>query len=162
MKFKIFTYSFLVSVSLWSCFPAYNAYPKEYRSAKADFPKEKVYVMNKDLEKEFKILKHSGIYEIVEDSTNTAKIKLYPMKTHTPSCGNPMIGSMMTVGLLPAVFPYDNTYSYDVIENHTTKNYQFNLRVNQSLWLFNIFRLHKTYAKQSGKALLGNYISSNK
>ncbi|MBL3546535.1 hypothetical protein [Chryseobacterium sp. KMC2] len=160
--FKITAYSFLISASLWSCIPAYSAYPKEYRKAKADFPKQKAFVVNKDLKREFDILKHAGIYEIVEDSTHAAKITLHPMLTRTPSCGNAMIGSMIIVGLLPSGFPYNITYSYDVAENSITKNYQYNLEVYQSLWLFNIFRLGRTFSKQSGKALLGNYIASSK
>ncbi|WP_288447251.1 hypothetical protein [uncultured Chryseobacterium sp.] len=160
--FKIAIYSFLVSCSLWSCIPSYSAYPKEYNHAKADFKKQKVFVVNKDLESEFKILKHSDIYEIVEDSTHAAKITLHPMMKRTPPCGNPMIGSMLTVGLLPSGFPYDIAYSYDLAENSTTKNYQYKLQVYQSLWLFNIFRLGRTFSKQSGKALLGSYIASNK
>ncbi|MCQ9633974.1 hypothetical protein MP478_02665 [Chryseobacterium sp. WG14] len=160
--FKITIYSFLISASLWSCIPSYSAYPKEYRKAKADFPKQKAFVVNKDLKKEYNILKHAGIYEMVEDSTNAAKITLHPMLTRTPSCGNPMIGTMITAGLLPSGFPYTIAYSYDVAENSTTKNYQYNLEVYQSLWLFNIFRLGRTFSKQSGKALLGNYIASSK
>ncbi|HAO29515.1 MAG TPA: hypothetical protein DCQ68_21555 [Chryseobacterium indologenes] len=84
------------------------------------------------------------------------------METRTPACGNPMIGSMMTLGLVPSGFPYDISYSYDTVENNTTKNYQYKLQVYQSLWLLNIFRLGKTFSKQSGKALLGSYIPSNK
>lgn len=160
--FKISVYSFLISASLCSCIPSYSAYPKEYNHAKADFQKQKAFVVNRDLKKEFEILKHSDIYEIVEDSTNVSKITLHPMKTYTPPCGNPMIGSMITVGLLPSAFPYDIVYSYDVAENSATKNYQYKLQVYQSLWLFNIFRLGRTFSKQSGKALLGSYIAYNK
>ncbi len=162
MIFKLVTYSFFISVSLSSCIPSYSAYPKEYNRVKADFTKQKAFVVNKELKREFNILKHADIYEIVEDSTNAAKITLHPMETRTPSCGNPMIGSMITVGLLPSGFPYDISYSYDVTENSTTKNYQYQLKVYQSLWLFNIFRLGRTFSKQSGKALLGSYIASNK
>lgn len=160
--FKISIYSFLISASLCSCIPSYSAYPKEYNHAKADFQKQKAFVVNRDLKKEFEILKHSDIYEIVEDSTNVSKITLHQMKTYTPPCGNPMIGSMITVGLLPSAFPYDIVYSYDVAENSATKNYQYKLQVYQSLWLFNIFRLGRTFSKQSGKALLGSYIAYNK
>lgn len=162
MMFKLVTYSFLISVSLSSCIPSYSATPKEYNRAKVNFTRQKAFVVNKELEKEFKILKHSDIYEIVEDSTNAAKITLHPMETRTPSCGNPMIGSMITVGLLPSGFPYDISYRYDVTENSTTKNYQYQLKVYQSLWLFNIFRVGRTFSKQSGKALLGSYMASNK
>lgn len=160
--FKLVTYSFLVSVSLSSCIPSYSASPKEYNRAKVNFTKQKAFVVNKELKKELNILKHSDIYEIVEDSTNAARITLHPMTRFTPSCGNPMIGSMITVGLLPSGFPYDISYSYDVTEDKTTKNYQYQLKVYQSLWLFNIFRVGRTFSKQSGKALLGSYMASNK
>lgn len=161
MKPKVLIYSFLLSVSLCSCIPSFNV-AKEYKDVKADFPKQNVFVTNKDLKKEFEILRHSDIYNIVEDSTNTAILKLYPIQSYSPPCGNPMIGSMLTVGLLPSYFQYIETYSYDITENNTTKNYQYKLEVYQSVWLFNIFRLGKTYKKQTGKALLGNYIASNK
>lgn len=162
MKYKVLIYSFLASASLWSCFPSYNTSSKEYRKVKADFPKQKVFVMNKELKKEYKILKHSGIYELVDDSTNTAKIQLYPMKIYSPNCGNPMIGSMLTVGLIPSYFSYSNSYNYDLIQNKVTENHQYKLEVYQSLWLFNIFRMGKTFSNQSGKALLGSYLATNK
>lgn len=161
MKFKVLTYSFLLSASLCSCIPSYNV-AKEYRNVKSDFPKQNVFVVNKDLKKEYEILKHSNIYNIVEDSTDTAVLKLYPIHSYSPPCGNPMIGSMLTIGLLPSYFPYTETYSYDLTENNKTKNHQYKLNVYQSLWLFNIFRLGKTYKKQTGKALLGNYVATNK
>ena len=161
MKFKVLTYFFLLFASLCSCIPSYNV-AKEYRNVKADFPKQNVFVVNKDLKKEYEILKHSNIYNIVEDSTNTAVLKLYPIHSYSPPCGNPMIGSMLTIGLLPSYFPYTETYSYDLTENNKTKNHQYKLNVYQSLWLFNIFRLGKTYKKQTGKALLGNYVATNK
>jgi hypothetical protein len=161
MDMKVLTYSFLGAVSLCSCIPAYNV-SKEYRSAKAESSKQKIFVINKDLKQEFDILKHSEIYEIVENSSNVAKLQLLPMNTYTPSCGNAMAGSMLTFGLLPARFPYYISYNYNVTEHNTTKNHQYKLEVYQSLWLFNIFRLGKTYNKEAGKALLGNYIASNK
>lgn len=160
--FKLITYSFLISVSLSSCIPSYSAFPKEYNQVKVNFTKQKAFVVNKELKREFNILKHSDIYEIVEDSTNAARITLHRMETFTPPCGNPMIGSMITVGLLPSRFFYDISYRYDVTENSTTKNYQYQLKVYQSLWLFNIFRVGRTFSKQSGKALLGSYMASNK
>jgi hypothetical protein len=162
MKIKFITYFFLFSVSLSSCFPSYNASNKEYRRIKPDFQKQKAFVMNKELEREFTILKQSDIYEIVDDSTDVAKIKLYELvPDQSFQCGNLMAGSMLTLGLLPSVYRTKDTFSYDVSENNTVKNYQFKLEVNQSLWLFNIFRLGKTYNKQAGKALLGSYMASN-
>lgn len=161
MKFKVLIYSLLSSASLCSCIPSYSV-AKEYRNVKADFPKQNVFVVNKDLKKEYEILKHSNIYEIVEDSSNVTKLELLPMKTYTPSCGNAMIGSMITFGLLPSGFPYTISYDYNLTEHNIKKNHQYKLEVYQSLWLFNIFRLGKTYNKQAGKVLLGNHLALNK
>lgn len=163
MTIKVIIYFFLFSISLSSCFPSYNANNKEYRRIKPDFQKQKAFVINKELEREFTILKQSNIYEIVDDSTDVAKIKLYELVPDERfQCGNLMAGSMLTLGLLPSVYRTKDTFSYDVSDNDTIKNYQFKLEVNQSLWLFNIFRLGKTYNKQAGKALLGSYMASSK
>lgn len=163
MTIKVIIYFFLFSISLSSCFPSYNANNKEYRRIKPDFQKQKAFVINKELEREFTILKQSDIYEIVDDSTDVAKIKLYELVPDERfQCGNLMAGNMLTLGLLPSVYRTKDTFSYDVSDNDTIKNYQFKLEVNQSLWLFNIFRLGKTYNKQAGKALLGSYMASSK
>ncbi|MCW3161130.1 hypothetical protein [Chryseobacterium oryctis] len=162
MGYKVFIYFFIVSISLGSCFPAYNVSSKEYRNVKADFLKKKVFVTNKELKKEYEILRHSKIYEITNDTAYVTRIKLYHMKISTPYCGNPIIGTVITAGLLPSYFPYNSSYSYDLIENNTTTHHQYHIGVNQSFWLFNIFRLGKTFKRQSGKALLGSYVASNK
>jgi hypothetical protein len=122
--------------------------------------KTKVFVLNRDLKTEFKILKSSKIYEIVKDSNLAlTKIKLNPIKNITGfRCGNPMIGAMMTFGLLPYFENQRFAFNYDEIKNNEIKNHNDTIEVRQSLWLFN-FVYPKSFKKQAGKTLLGNYLN---
>lgn len=153
----IFSGLFLVG-----CFPSYSVLPKEYKDVKPLRVKEKAFVINKDLKSEFKILENSKIYEIVDDSTKSdLKIRLNPIKDVTSwRCGNMMSGSMITLGLLPSFDYQKYIFNYDKIENNEIINKSDTIEIRQSLWLFN-FLYPKSFKKQAGKALLGNY-STNK
>ena len=152
----IFSVLFLIG-----CFPSYSVLPKEYKSVKQIQKREKAFVINKDLKSEFKILENSKIYEIVDDSTKSdLKIRLNPLKNITGwHCGNMMSGSMITLGLLPYFENQKYVFNYDEIENKNVKNKNDTIEVRQSLWLFNFLYL-KSFKKQAGKALLGNYLTN--
>lgn len=147
---------------LIGCFPSYSVLPKEYKDVKPLRVKEKAFVINKDLKSEFKILENSKIYEIVDDSTKSdLKIRLNPIKDVTGwRCGNMMSGSMITLGLLPSFDYQKYIFNYDKIKNNEIINKSDTIEIRRSLWLFN-FLYPKSFKKQSGKALLGNY-STNK
>ena len=152
----IFSVLFLIG-----CFPSYSVLPKEYKSVKQLQKREKAFVINKDLKSEFKILENSKIYEIVDDSTKSdLKIRLNPIKDVTSlRCGNMMSGSMITLGLLPYFENQKYVFNYDEVENKNVKNKNDTIEVRQSLWLFN-FLYSKSFKKQAGKALLGNYLTN--
>ena len=152
----IFSVLFLIG-----CFPSYSVLPKEYKSVKQIQKREKAFVINKDLKSEFKILENSKIYEIVDDSTKSdLKIRLNPIKDVTSwRCGNMMSGSMITLGLLPYFENQKYVFNYDEVENKNVKNKNDTIEVRQSLWLFN-FLYSKSFKKQAGKALLGNYLTN--
>lgn len=153
----IFSVLFLIG-----CFPSYSVLPKEYKDVKPLRIREKAFVINKDLKSEFKILENSKIYEIVDDSTKSdLKIRLNPLKNITGwRCGNMMSGSMITLGLLPSFDYQKYIFNYDKIKNKEIINKSDTIEIRQSLWLFN-FLYPKSFKKQAGKALLGNY-STNK
>ena len=152
----IFSVLFLIG-----CFPSYSVLPKEYKSVKQLQKREKAFVINKDLKSEFKILENSKIYEIVDDSTKSdLKIRLNPIKDVTSwRCGNMMSGSMITLGLLPSFDYQKYIFNYDKIKNNEIINKSDTIEVRQSLWLFN-FLYPKSFKKQAGKALLGNYLTN--
>jgi hypothetical protein len=152
----IFSVLFLIG-----CFPSYSVLPKEYKSVKQIQKREKAFVINKDLKSEFKILENSKIYEIVDDSTKSdLKIRLNPIKDVTSwRCGNMMSGSMITLGLLPSFDYQKYIFNYDKIKNNEIINKSDTIEIRQSLWLFN-FLYPKSFKKQAGKALLGNYLTN--
>ena len=152
----IFSVLFLIG-----CFPSYSVLPKEYKSVKQIQKREKAFVINKDLKSEFKILENSKIYEIVDDSTKSdLKIRLNPIKDVTSwRCGNMMSGSMITLGLLPSFDYQKYIFNYDKIKNNEIINKSDTIEIRQSLWLFNFLYL-KSFKKQAGKALLGNYLTN--
>ena len=152
----IFSVLFLIG-----CFPSYSVLPKEYKSVKQLQKREKAFVINKDLKSEFKILENSKIYEIVDDSTKSdLKIRLNPIKDVTSwRCGNMMSGSMITLGLLPSFDYQKYIFNYDKIKNNEIINKSDTIEIRQSLWLFN-FLYPKSFKKQAGKALLGNYLTN--
>ena len=152
----IFSVLFLIG-----CFPSYSVLPKEYKSVKQIQKREKAFVINKDLKSEFKILENSKIYEIVDDSTKSdLKIRLNPIKDVTSwRCGNMMSGSMITLGLLPSFDYQKYIFNYDKIKNNEIINKSDTIEIRQSLLLFN-FLYPKSFKKQAGKALLGNYLTN--
>ena len=152
----IFSVLFLIG-----CFPSYSVLPKEYKSVKQIQKREKAFVINKDLKSEFKILENSKIYEIVDDSTKSdLKIRLNPLKNITGwHCGNMMSGSMITLGLLPYFENQKYVFNYDEVETKNVTNKNDTIEVRQSVWLFN-FLYSKSFKKQAGKALLGNYLTN--
>ena len=152
----IFSVLFLIG-----CFPSYSVLPKEYKSVKQIQKREKVFVINKDLKSEFKILENSKLYEIVDDSTKSdLKIRLNPLKNITGwHCGNMMSGSMITLGLLPSFDYQKYIFNYDKIKNNEIINKSDTIEIRQSLWLFN-FLYPKSFKKQAGKGLLGNYLTN--
>ena len=152
----IFSVLFLIG-----CFPSYSVLPKEYKSVKQIQKREKAFVINKDLKSEFKILENSKIYEIVDDSTKSdLKIRLNPIKDVTSwRCGNMMSGSMITLGLLPSFDYQKYIFNYDKIKNNEIINKSDTIEIRQSLLLFN-FLYPKSFKKQAGKGLLGNYLTN--
>jgi hypothetical protein len=152
----IFSVLFLIG-----CFPSYSVLPKEYKSVKQLQKREKAFVINKDLKSEFKILENSKIYKIVDDSTKSdLKIRLNPIKDVTSwRCGNMMSGSMITLGLLPSFDYQKYIFNYDKIKNNEIINKSDTIEIRQSLWLFN-FLYPKSFKKQAGKGLLGNYLTN--
>lgn len=130
--------------------------PRNDRNTKLPAEIKKVYITNKDsLEQEFRILEHSKLYEFIDDTTFTVKLKLYPLKKNQFPCGNPMIGSMLTLGQLPTRFPDTYHYKFDIIENNQITSHELDMEIHQHLWFWNIFSNKKNFNKQAGIALRG-------
>ncbi len=142
-----------------SCFPAYKIYPEHHRNFKTVKYPSPVFVINKDsFQDEYVISKHSEIFNFTDDSLSKLKIKLYPLEKNIIPCGNPIVGSMLTLGQLPSEFPDKYKYSFDLINNDVAKSEDIELEVHQHLWFWNLFSNKKNFKKQIGIALRAKYL----
>lgn len=87
-----------------------------------------VYVENPELKREYEILKFSKIFELSPDSSIENKVilnELHPMLF----CGNPLVLTTITLGLIPGSVPDDYLYSFKLKGGDTEVEYSYTLRV---------------------------------
>lgn len=94
-----------------------------------------VYVTNPELSREYEILKRSKIYLISEDREIRTSITLHPIKRQF-SCGNPLILSGITLGLIPGYLPAGTEFEYELTDSGKTETYSHFLLMYErfSIW----------------------------
>jgi len=140
---------------LTGCY-AYRVFPENYRELALPSAKQTVYIINPELKKEMGILAASGIYTISNDSTNSIKIKLCPLK-HDLACGQPVMGTLITLGQIPSYLPDKYEFKYEEQQDGKTTSFQYELKVAERVWFWDMFTFQKNFKKFAGKALAGNY-----
>ena len=100
--------------------------------------KTKAYVLNPELEDEYDILKRSQLYELSNDSLNSVKIRLKPLQENL-MCGNPLLGTVITFGLIPSAVEDNYLYSFTELNNESTVEREINVRVRMRLSIYEIF-----------------------
>ena len=94
-----------------------------------------VYVNNPEMTPEYQVLKSSGIYEISSEAEGARRLTLHQMR-HLPRCGNPLIGSMFTLGIIPAVLPAPCVFGYELETNGSIEVVEHRLPLYErfSIW----------------------------
>lgn len=108
-------------------FPASNQGSRELQVA--------VYVKNHDLSYEYSIFKKSTRFTEVSEETATAIVTLEKFRPRFV-CGNPLIFSALTLGILPVSLPHGGIYSFTVESNGHSQSYTFWLdsSARTSIW----------------------------
>lgn len=147
-------------VLLSSCYN-YKIFPKEIRNYSYSGPRPKAYVLNPQLKKEYKILKAANIFELVPDSagSNTLKISLRPLKKRF-TCGEPVLGSLITLGQVPVLFPDRYEFSFEEIAGNDSKVHNVEMDIAEQLWFWNMFVFNKKFDKKAGQILLARYYTN--
>ena len=161
MKLHLLIYLLIfISISFCSCF-SYKIFPKEARAFAYTGEKKEAFILNPQLSKEFKILKKSGIYNIVYDSSDNSviKIKLYPMKKNV-ACGEPVLGSLITFGQVPVLFPDRYQYQFDEVSKTDTVHRNQELQLATRVWFWDMFVFNKNFDKKAAQTLLAGYYSN--
>ena len=97
-----------------------------------------VYVVNKDFENEFDILRRSGLNEFSDDSSVATKLLLYRMDV-LPGCGTPLVGTILTLGLLPGVVYDHYVFSYAETGNAGTIERKVQIVLKMRLSAYELF-----------------------
>jgi len=143
-----------------SCY-SYKIYSEEARKFVYTGEKKEAFILNPELSKEFKIFKKSGIYKIVDDSSNNSalKIKLYPMG-RSFVCGQPVIVSLFTLGQVPVILPDRYQYQFDEFSKTDTIHRRQELLLATRVWFWDMFVFNKNFNKKAGQTLLAGYYNN--
>ena len=93
------------------------------------------FVINPALGQELDILRRARLYELTDDSSATIKIELKPLEV-AGACGNPLLGTTLTLGLFPgAVYDqYRFSYSERTVSGVSERNVL--IVVQMRVWAF--------------------------
>lgn len=144
-------------ISFSSCFN-YKIFPKEIRSYTYSGKRQKAYVVNPALKKEYSILRSSDAFEIVSDSSDSdaVKIVLHPIK-RSFVCGEPILGSLITLGQVPVLLPDRYEYSFEEIAGTRKTSRSYEMQIATQFWFWNMFVFNKKFDKKAGRVLLAKY-----
>lgn len=155
MRMLLFT--IFIAILFSSCY-SYKIFPREDRSFSYSGQKKKAFVINPELSKEFHILKRSGIFQLTNDSLDNSaiKIKLYPFQKNF-ACGEPILGTLVTLGQLPVLLPDRYYYKFDEIQKSDSIQKQFELDIATRFWFWDMFAFNKRFNQKAGQTLLARY-----
>ncbi|MFT3846977.1 MAG: hypothetical protein QM725_18110 [Lacibacter sp.] len=158
---RITIFSVLIILLLTSCY-SYKIFPKEYRNPAPVINKINAFVVNPELTKEYEILKSAEIYTITTDS-NLAdiQVKLYKIEKLFV-CGQPAIGSLITLGQIPVYLPDKYFFTIDEIRKGEITKTKFELRIATRIWFWDMFNFKKNFNQKAGQCFRGNYYELKK
>lgn len=151
----------LTALMFSSCY-SYKIFPKEYRHFNYEGEKKTAYIINPELSKETHILKKSGIFNLTDDSLNVSavKIQLQPLE-RSFVCGEPILGSLITLGQVPVLLPDRYQYTFTEISGTDTTQKQFELKIATRYWFWDMFAVNKKFKQKAGQTLLAEYYSNS-
>ena len=101
--------------------------------------KEKVYVLNPELQYEYKILKQSNIFKLSDNKAGAKVIKLNKIVEKPYFCGTPIMGTVITLGLVPTSFPDSYIFSFEIIGTDSEESVEYILPVERTYSLYETF-----------------------
>ena len=121
---------------------------------------ETAYVTNREnLGREYKILRYSGLYELVpERDSATVEIELQPLPPLPMMClTSPVVVQAFTLGFYPVAYPANAIYSYTEIKNDQEVHYTLDCYVDAIVSWLHLFSSKKNKKKALGRALKHSY-----
>lgn len=150
----------LVCFSLYGCY-SYRIFPKEDRNFVPPDPTRSAWIVNPELKKEAEILKGAGIY-VLANSPNEAdcNILLQPLDKMF-ICGNGLIVHAVLLGQVPLTLTDRYYFSYQEINGKDSVTHNFDLKVAQRYWFWDMFIFRKRLPEKLSHSLAANYYRSH-
>lgn len=143
--------------------PASNLYPiGPLHGLSSQYPGGKVFARNPELLEELEILRASGVFELVSANQATKVVELHRLEW-APACGNPLLLTWATNGLVPATVRVQLTFSFALKENGVVSDQQFVLEANRRVSFMQ--RLYKPFCSKTrtlGAILASEYGSRHR
>jgi hypothetical protein len=111
-----------------------------------------VYVTNPELRREYEILKASGVYELSNQPAGAAQLTLHPLCQYG-RCGNPLMLSFLTLGILPGTIDGAYVFEYDLEADGVVERY------TRHLPLFERFSVWEHLVKRDEEKLFGKALA---
>ena len=94
-----------------------------------------VYVTNPELKEEYEVLRASGIYPLSTERDGARLLTLHPIVRYG-RCGNPLMLTIFTCGIVPGVLPAARVFEYDLQTDGTTETRSHPLALYErfSIW----------------------------
>jgi len=94
-----------------------------------------VYVANPELKREYEILRASGIYQLSPERGGARVLTLHPFRQYG-RCGNPLMLTGLTLGIVPGVVPAARAFLYDLDTDGVTESWEHYLPLYErvSIW----------------------------
>ena len=94
-----------------------------------------MYVTNPELQNEYEILRASEIYSFASQPEGARLLTLHPVRQYG-RCGNPLLLSMLTFGIVPGILPADRAIEYELRTDGATERYEHHLPLYErfSIW----------------------------
>ena len=108
-----------------------------------------VYVTNPEMHREFEILKISGIYQLSSQPDGARLLTLHPIQQYA-RCGNPLLLTIFTFGVLPGVLPAARAFDYALETDGVVERLEHHLPLYErvSIWEWFVTRNeHKVFAE---------------
>jgi len=150
----------LIIIGLWLAVagPTSNLYPigPLWRLSSVH-PGGKVFVRNPELSDELEILQASGVFEIVPADKASRALELRPREMGG-ACGNPLLLTWATYGLVPATVPFRSTFSFTLEQDDIVSEQQYVLEAESRVSLVQqLYRPFRSEARTLGAILASEY-----
>lgn len=136
---KLKRFAFLVGICLIieGCTSYRFIQLSEVDGPKVELP-VKAVILNPELREETLILERSQLYTLTTEPTTPTKIQLKPLE-RMPSCGNPLLGPILTLGILPA--RVGDRYGFTFTEKKEEKiiDRKAQMLIEMRVWILDLF-----------------------